>query len=274
MSTSTLSGRMGGASSERSSTGGDIARQVLVVVAYISTVVVNAIANTITINGVQTGEVSDALDTFFAPASYVFSIWSLIYLGLAAYVVYQALPRERTNPRLRAIGWLFIASSVFNITWLFAWHYFLYPLSVVLMLGILGALIAIYQRLYPAYQRASTAEKVAVHWTFRIYLGWITVATIANVTGALVAAGWQGPPIWAAIMTVVATAIGLFFALGKRDVAYTLVLVWAFVGLWVKYDEPIISITAIAAAALLAVAIVVTIVRSTRSRNRPRTAGI
>ena len=247
----------------------DIVRQVAVIAAYISTVIVNALANLLPIAGMTTGELSDLYEVFFVPAGYVFSIWSLIYLGLGAFAVYQGLPAQRDNPRLRAIGWLFVLSCVFNSSWIFAWHYQLVGLSVLIMLGILGTLIAIYARLYPYYGVASWAEKITTHWTFRIYLGWITVATIANFTTFLDSIGYAGAPLspalWAAIMLVVATLIGTFFAGKLRDVAYTLVLIWAFVGIYMKFPAtPLVGYVALAMAGVLAIAGVVTVARAAK----------
>ncbi len=251
----------------------DVVRQVAVVFAYVSTIVINALANLVPIGGLTTGELSDQFEVFFVPAGYVFSIWSLIYLGLGAYVVYQAIPAQRDNPRLRSIGWLFVLSCVFNSGWIFLWHYQLVGLSILIMLGILATLIAIYARLSPSYASASWAEKITTHWSFRIYLGWITVATIANVTTFLDSIGYGGAPLtpalWAAALLVVATVIGLFFALRLRDAAYTAVLVWAFVGIYVKFPEtPLVDYTALAMVALLAVGIAVAAVRSVGSRQQ------
>ena len=194
MTTSAL-GRSAPSTSDSATSSSDIVRQVAVVFAYISTIVVNALANLVPIGGLTTGELSDQFDVFFVPAGYVFSIWSLIYLGLGAYVVYQAIPAQRDHSRLRSIGWLFVLSCVFNSGWIFLWHYQLVGLSILVMLGILATLIAIYARLYPSYSVASWAEKIMTHWSFRIYLGWITVATIANATTFLDSIGYGGAPL-------------------------------------------------------------------------------
>lgn len=232
-------------------------RQVLVILALGATIFVNYLSNALPINGRTPGEISDSFPVRFTPAGYVFSIWSIIYLGLIAYAIYQALPSQRTNSRLQQIAWPFVLSCVANSGWIFAWHYGLYPLSLLIMLVLLGSLIAIYRRLYPAFNVAGTAERWTTHIPFRIYLGWVTVATIANATITFYAAGWQGAPLgaptWAALLLVVATVIGFFFALGLRDVAYTLVLVWAFVGVYVEQrDAPITAYTALVMAGLLA----------------------
>lgn len=235
----------------------DLVRQGLVIIALAATIFVNYLSNALPINGRTPGEISDSFPVRFTPAGYVFSIWSIIYLGLIAYAIYQALPSQRANPRLRAIGWPFVLSCVANSGWIFAWHYGLYPLSLLIMLVLLGALITVYRRLYPAYPTVATAERWTTHIPFRIYLGWITVATIANATIVLYNWGWQGAPLtaetWAALLIYIATIIGFFFALRLRDIAYTLVLVWAFVGIYVaQNDAPLTAYSALAMAGLLA----------------------
>ena len=239
----------------------DIVRQIVVIVAYIATIGVNAVANILPIGGKTTGELSDQFEVFFVPAGYVFSIWSIIYLGLGAYAVYQALPAQRANPRMRVIGWLFGWSSVFNCAWILAWHFQYVGISFLIMLGILGTLIAIYARLFAAYVVASRSEKITTHWTFRIYLGWITVATIANATTLLDSVGYSGAPLapasWAAILLLIAAAIGLVFVRKLGDSAYALVLIWAFIGIFVKFPQPLqVGYTALAMAALLLAAII------------------
>jgi len=241
------------------STSRDWLRQVVVIISLISTLVINYLSNALPINGRTPGDISDSFPVRFTPAGYVFAIWSLIYLGLIAYAVYQALPGQRTNPRLRAIGWPFVLTCIANSSWIFAWHYGFFPLSLGLMLVLLGGLIAIYSRLSPAYATASTSERWSTHIPFRIYLGWITVATIANTTIVLYAQGWRGAPLseslWATVMIGVAAMVGLVFALRLRDIAYTLVLVWAFVGIYVKQnDAPLVAYTAAGLALLLALA--------------------
>lgn len=241
------------------STSADIVRQIAVVVAYVSVIVVNALAVLLPINGKSTGELSDQYEIYITPAGYVFSIWSLIYLGLLAYTIFQALPSQRSNPQLRTIGWPFVVSSVANVGWILVWHYELVPLSLFLMLALIGSLITIYVRLYPYYDESSVVERWTTHVPFRIYLGWITIATIVNVTVLLYYLGWNGGPIapetWTAIMLGVATALGLYFTLLKRDVVYALVFVWALWGIAAKHGGVAVvywAATAAAAVVLLA----------------------
>src|SRR5512136_480114 len=125
----------------------DTLRQISVVLTILATLVVNALANILPINGQNTGAISDRFHVYFVPAGYVFSIWGLIYLGLIVFAIYQALPSQRENPRLRATGWWVVLGGLANIAWIFLWHYELFSLTVIAMLVLLGSLIITYLRL-------------------------------------------------------------------------------------------------------------------------------
>ena len=214
-------------------------RQIVVVLALVATVAINGLANALPLNGQTTGEISDRFDVYFVPAGYVFSIWGLIYLALAAYAVYQALPAQRDNQALQSTGYLFVLSSVANIAWLFFWHYELFTLSLVAMVALLLSLIGVYLRLGIGRNPAPVGERWLVRVPFSIYLGWITVATIANATSLLDYLGWSGwgigPEAWMVVILIVATCIAGTVIISRADVAYALVLLWAYVGIAVKH---------------------------------------
>jgi hypothetical protein len=236
-------------------------QQILNLIAVIATVAVNSLANIIPFNGQTTGEISDAIPTLFTPAGYVFSIWSLIYLGLFAFAIYQILPGQRDKPYQDRIGYWFVISSVFNIAWIFLWHYELFLLTLIVMLGLLVSLLVIYLRLGIGRREVSTAERWLVHLPFSIYLGWISVATIANVSAVLYTAGWGGwgisPEIWTVLVIIVGGALGIAMALSRREVAYPLVIVWAFAGIVVA--RPDVLPVAIAAGVMAGIVFLVTI---------------
>jgi hypothetical protein len=227
----------------------DILRQVLVLLSTIGVVVVNGLASTVRLNGQTTGDISDQFDVYFVPAGYVFSIWGLIYLALIAYSIYQLLPSQRENPRQRATGWLYVLSGVANVVWLFLWHYEYFAFSLVAMVALLLLLIAIYLRLGTGRTRVPAAETWFLRVPFSIYLGWITVATIANVTSLLDYLGWDGwllsAEAWAVIMLFAAALIASAVSITRGDVAYVLVIVWALIGIAVKHsDTALIAIVA------------------------------
>jgi hypothetical protein len=255
----------------------DLTRQILIVVAVVATIVVNGLANALPINGLQTGDISDSFPVYFTPAGYVFAIWGLIYLGLLAYAVYQALPSQRQSPRLRSIRTLFLAGSLANIAWILLWHYQLFPLTLVAMLVLLGTLIGVYLRLRIGRSSPPLVERLAVDLPFSIYLGWITVATIANVTALLSYWGWNGFGVseetWLVITLAVALVVATLVAFTRRDVAYLLVLAWAFAGIGVKHSTvtPVATAAWVATGYVLAL-VVVSLLRGSRKQPAPALA--
>ncbi len=247
----------------------DTLRQILVLIAALGTIIFNILANTLPLNGLNTGDISDRFKIFFVPAGYVFSIWGLIYIGLIAYAIYQVLPSQRENPRLRSIGYLFILSCLANIAWLFLWHYEVFEYTLVAMVVLLLSLIGIYLRLDTGRVKVTRGEVWAVQVPFSIYLGWITVATIANTTQLLYYLGWSGwgisPETWTVIMLAAGVVISTLMSLTRSDIAYSLVLVWAYVGIAVKHSETsIVSTSALVAAGLILVILIAVLVRKYR----------
>ena len=249
----------------------DTTRQVIVVVATLATIVVNGLASSLPLNGVTTGEISDQFAVYFVPAGYVFSIWGVIYLGLLGYTVYQALPAQRENAKLRRIGYLYVGASLANTVWLFLWHYQLFALTVPVMLALLGLLIVVYLRLEIGQRSVTAAQRWLVNIPFSIYLGWITVATIANVTSLLEYWEWNGwgiyPEYWAVIMLVVGALVAAAVSITRGDIAYIAVIVWAFAGIAVKHaDTSVVAITAWVAAAAVALTLLVGVPRAQKRR--------
>jgi len=225
----------------------DLLRQIAVIVTILVTIVVNVLANALPLNGLNTGEISDRFQVYFVPAGYVFSIWGLIYIGLIVYAIYQALPVQRENPRLRKTGWWVVLSGLANSAWIFLWHYEQFPLTIIAMLALLLFLIVIYLRLGVARIDVPAAEKWAVRLPFSIYLGWITVATVANATALLNYLNWNGFGLsdftWMWIMLAAVLAIAVLMNFSRRDIAYALVLLWALAGIALKFAS--VSIVAI-----------------------------
>ena len=187
--------------------------KILNAIGVVGTVVVNTLANTLPINGLNTGELSDMYPNLFTPAGYVFSIWGVIYLLLLAFTYYQFSSRSKDEGYIEKIGYLFIVSCLANIAWIFLWHYLYVEVSLIAMFILLGSLIGIYLKLDIGRSEASQDEKRFVHLPFSVYLGWITVAPIANVTAALVKNGYTelflGAQTWTALMIVIAVALTL-----------------------------------------------------------------
>lgn len=216
-------------------------------IAFIVTIIVNALANALPINGKTTGELSDMYPNLFVPAGLTFSIWGVIYTAMLIFIVYQLIQAYRQPQHadiIHDIGPWYIISSIANCAWILAWHYVLPALSLVIMLILLFSLIKIYLSLYHTSSNVSKASKLLVFPFFSIYLGWITVATIANFTTVLVDWGWNrgaiDPSVWTITMISVAIGMGIYFAIFRKDVPYTLVIIWALYGIYFKRSTAVI----------------------------------
>jgi len=221
---------------------------------FAATIVMNYLANALPLNGKTTGELSDAYPNLFVPAGVTFSIWGVIYILLLIFCVVQFTTSHQAV--ISRIGWLFGISCIFNALWIVAWHYERLPLSLILMLGLLVSLIwiNIFIKDMPfGFFKAA----------FGIYLGWICIATIANVTALLVTYGWGGFGIseetWTIIMIIVGTLV-VALAIWRLDNPFIgFAVVWAFVGIMIKRQSDVRSIFITAAVAMVLVALVLVI---------------
>jgi hypothetical protein len=226
--------------------------KILNVLFFALMVVMNYLANALPINGKTTGQLSDFYPNLFVPAGITFSIWGIIYLLLALFCVLQFMPAS--SEMVNKIGWWFVASAVLNSLWIVAWHYQKLPLSLLVMLGLLTVLIVINTQL-------KTAPMSITKAAFGIYLGWICIATIANVTALLVDYNWTGWGITAQSWTIVMIAAGLLITsltlLKLNNPFIGLSVVWAFAGIAIKRsaDNRLIFIMAIVALALSAIVV-------------------
>lgn len=218
--------------------------KIFVAITYLLMIIVNALANILPINGNNTGEISNAYPNLFAPAAATFSIWGLIYILLAAYILYQFGLFQKDHGKSRAelfkkIGVYFSLTSVANLLWIFSWHYRLIALSLLLMLVILFYLIKIADLLQK--QKFSIKETFFIKAPFSIYFGWITVATIANATVFLVSLNWNGfglsNQFWMIAILLVGALIGILRTLKDKNVFYGAVLIWAYLGILNKHTS-------------------------------------
>lgn len=219
------------------------------IITYVIMVVVNILANALPLFGRATGEISDAQPNLFVPAGYVFAIWGLIYLALGAFVIWQALPAQKDDPVIEKIGIFFILGNLFNTAWVFAWHSLMFPLTEVFMLGLLVSLAVIYARLKLSGDRYTDVKRWTVWTPFAIYLGWISVATIANTAITLLALGWDGfgiaPEVWTMVMLTIASLLASYITIVRKELPYTLVIIWALIGIALKQAGiPLISTAA------------------------------
>jgi hypothetical protein len=217
--------------------------QIITIIVTIVTIIVNGLANILPFNGQTTGEISDRFSIYFVPSGYVFSIWGLIYLGLLFFSLFQALPANRDNQLFKKIAPPYWISNLANATWVILWHYEYFPLTLFAMLVIFASLLYIYRQISQE-ENKSDNQTWFVRLPFSVYLAWISVALIANVSQVLFYSKWNGwgipPAAWAVIMLVIATVIGMLMAWRERDNAFVLVLIWAFVGIALKQANSVL----------------------------------
>jgi benzodiazapine receptor len=235
------------------------------IVAFVLTVLINGLAGSTTlIGGVNTAFISDSNPTLITPAGFTFAIWGAIYVLLGVFVVYQALPSQKDKEYHKQISWLFILISVTNIGWIFLWQYNLVTFSLLVIDLFLIGLILIYTRLGIGKTQVPLKEKLAIHLPFSVYLGWITIATIANVAVAGVSVNWDGfgisPEIWAILIIIIALLLTFIVTTTRKDIAYGLVIVWALIGIISKQTNTNIITTAEISAVIILIAIAATAV--------------
>jgi len=207
-------------------------------VAFVSMIYINYLSNTSLINGNTNATVSRAFENLFTPAGYAFSIWGLIYLLLLGFVIYQGLglfSKSKDNDFATKVGWWFVISCVANSLWLFAWLYESLALSVLIMLILLFSLIKIVLRTNMERWDAPFKTILFLWWPFCIYIGWISVALIANMAGYLTQMGWDGfglsEVFWTITMMVVAGALNLFVTWNRNMREFALVGAWALIAI-------------------------------------------
>ena len=211
--------------------------KLMVLTSYLLMIGVNALANILPINNLTTGQVSDSFPNLFAPTALTFSIWGLIYLLLGIFSFYQLFSKKINSKLSNKVNVLFIVSSFINSAWIFAWHYKIIWLTVLLMLGLLITLIKIADTINE--EKLTYKEKLIYKIPFGIYFGWITVATIANITGFLVSIGWNAfgfsETVWMIIVLLVGFIIASLRMHKDSNLAYGLVPIWAYFGIWLKH---------------------------------------
>jgi len=255
---------------------------ILTIIAYLIMIVVNALANILPINGVGTGEVSDKYVNLFAPAGYVFLIWVVIYILLGMYCFYQfnlfSRRSDMSDRVILRVNQYFLLSSLLNSAWIFAWHFEKIGISLILMLGIfyllLQARITITQRSTPTHD-----EKISVKLPFSVYFGWITIATIANITTFLVSRSWDRfgirEDIITSIILVIGALIGIIATLKWLDIPFGLVFLWAYCGILFKHistkgfagSYPMIIISLIVILSVISITLVYVLYRTIKTQK-------
>jgi len=240
------------------------------IIAVILTIIVNGLANVLPIGGKNTGELSDNIPNLFVPAGITFAIWGVIYVLIILFAIYLAkdlFKKEKTTePFLEKISFFFILASLANVIWIFLWHYEQILLSLLAMLVLFVSLLVMYLGLNIGIEKVSLKEKLFIHVPISVYIGWITVATIANITAVLVTIGWNGfgvsEEIWTMLIMIVVAIITILILIKRKDCAYNAVIIWALIGIYLKRmtDDPIYGFqTQIAYTAVMAIVIILII---------------
>ncbi|WP_291910369.1 hypothetical protein [Chitinophaga sp. CB10] len=219
-------------------------RSVFNSISFVIMIVANILAVKIPINGVSTGEVADRFPSLFAPAGFTFGIWGLIYSGLLAFTICQQIlaftgsREEQLRHHMQRMKHWYILSCILNAGWLFAWHYELIPLALLIICLLLLCLLHIHRN-FSIYNPAATLhEKLFIQAPFSIYLGWITVATLANLAACFAYAGWlvshQAQVRLAIVLIGIASLVSMYMILYRNNILHALVSVWAFYGILYK----------------------------------------
>lgn len=214
-------------------------------VAYIFMVVMNVLANALPINGLTTKEVSDSYPNLFAPAGITFSIWGLIYVLFACFIVYSLVGvfngNDKTIIKLKQIGPWFFLSSIANGLWIIAWHHKSIYATVCLILVMLFSILFVYRQIRKLPMPYGAKEYFFLQLPFGVYLGWLSIATIANITALLVAVHWGrfglSEDSWLSVMLSIAVLLTVFLVYKKKDLEYALVIIWAFIGIIIKRNQ-------------------------------------
>lgn len=216
------------------------------IILYLLVIYTNYLANALPIGGVTTGEVSDLLDNLFTPTGFTFSIWGVIYLSLSVFLVSLFKISENFKQFIGKILPLFCVNCLLNISWILAWHYKMFPLSLIIMLCLLYTLICISRIIRHHYKDFKSSYLYNItSFSFNIYFGWITVATVANFTGLLVSYKWGGfgisHEVWTSVIILVATSIASFTFIKNKAIWYLLPIIWAFYGIYYKHSSGILD---------------------------------
>ena len=215
---------------------------VLNLLGFLVAIMVNALAIILPLNGKTTEELSNQYPNLFVPAGFTFLIWGVIYLLVGIFIVYQFVYSAGKNTQAKSfiekIGNLFLVSCLANIGWVFACHYQIIPLSSIFMVLLFEYLIVIYLKLRIGLSDAPVSEKYLVHLPFSVYLGWISIVTLANITVLLVSIDWNrfglSEQFWTIAVIAVGIALSIDMLFYKKDIFYALVVDWALLGILVK----------------------------------------
>ncbi len=246
---------------------------------FIGVITVNALANILPINGYNTGQISSFYPNAFVPAGFTFSIWGVIYLLLFSYTIgftYYTIKKNQYKNAysfIQSINSQFLITCILNMAWILAWHYLQIELSVLIMLLFLGTLIHLFLKSQSELHQLTLGQKWILNIPFMVYLGWISVATIANITALFVAYKWTAfgitPIYWSASMISIAVFLAWYMIYQFKNIPFALVVAWALWGIYNSQGPSSILLTRITASGIgfLCISALFTFIQM-RSKNK------
>ncbi len=240
------------------------------ITAFLVMIYVNYLSVALPLGGNSQLDLSAKYENLFVPAGFTFSIWGVIYSFIFAFLIGQAIAVVRKSNLYDNIGYFFVQTCVLNSLWLVAWHYEYVVISLLIMISLLLILISYYLKSDFGNNQYSLIEKLQIHAPFSLYLGWISVATIANVTAVLVSFGYKGYPIGEQLSTIImvltAGILGCIMQFKRGDTLFGFVIIWATFGIYCKRyyvsDLPIYNIiyTCYFAMAIVGISILINVI--------------
>jgi hypothetical protein len=256
----------------------DIVRQIVTLVAIVAGIGINVLPG---VSGgfgsSDVGAISDQTNTLITPAGITFAIWGVIFTAQIAFAIYQALPSQRENPIFRRMGWFVAFNGIGQGLWTLLFINRQFVLALVLIVALLVALVLASVRIGLGRSAPTGRNYWLAYLPININLGWLAVATIVNAAQVLqYVAGWTGAPLssqaWAAIMVVVAAALGAIMVLRFDNIPFGLVVVWALSGIALRSADTLtVQIVSVITAVLVAGAVIVEFVRRRNQPGRPST---
>lgn len=257
--------------------------KIVAYIAFLAMVIINILADTLPFNNTTIGNIAEKYDNLFNPADYTFAIWGAIYFALAVYLIYQSgllkgldLYPKIGQHTIAKINTNFILAAAALIIWIFAWHYDLILLSTIVMILLLILLIIIAVTIFK--EHIGLYDYIFIKAPFSLFFGWVTIATIANITTLFVSLGWNGfglsEQFWTIIVLILGLVIGLFVILRLRDIGYGIVYHWAYIGILVRHLRDLngayigVIVTLIISLVLLAASVIYLIVKAIQNKDK------
>lgn len=240
-------------------------------IALVVTIVINYLSNSGMLNGNTMKTISDRYANYFTPAGYAFSIWGLIYVALLAFVIYTATTLSKQNKEaavLLQIKWWFVVSCFGNSLWVVAWLHGYIGWCILIMAIIFISLLKIIINTGAALVRNPVKTHVFIFWPFSLYLGWISVAFIANTAAYLTSVGWGGwgisPITWTIIMIAAAGLVNIFTIWARNLHLFGAVGIWALLAIAASNDNSSITFSCYVVSAIILLVIIICLLKNTK----------